>query len=126
MQTALGNLGKWVRPGGTALDHFPLLTWVPRFLNPWKRIGLDLHREELSLFLGQYVKARKRAETGNIQTCFSTKLQERQAKFDMNDAEVRDEVISDAGRANADGLLCRQRTWLDRCLERAVIRRRLH
>jgi hypothetical protein len=89
VQKALSALGKWARPNGTALDHFPFLTWLPRALNPWKKIGLDLHKEELSLFLGQYLKAKKRAEQGNIQTCFSTTLQEQQARLRMTDEEVR-------------------------------------
>jgi hypothetical protein len=81
-------MGKWTRPGGTALDHFPLLTYLPTLLNPWRKIGQDLHRQELSLFLGQYLKAKKRAEQGDIQTCFSTALQEKQEKYAMTDEQV--------------------------------------
>ncbi|UZJ51803.1 hypothetical protein CBS101457_001123 [Exobasidium rhododendri] len=88
VQYSLGQMGKWARPGGTALDHFPFLTYLPRALNPWRKIGDELHKKELGLFLGEYLKVKKRAEQGNIQNCFSTSLQEKQAGNKLNDKEA--------------------------------------
>jgi hypothetical protein len=88
VQFSLGQMGKWARPNGTILDHFPVLTYLPTALNPWKKIGLDLHKKELSLFLGEYLKVRRRAAQGDIQNCFSTTLQERQEGYNMTDEAV--------------------------------------
>ena len=88
VQTALGQLGKWVRPSGTAPDHFPFLTWLPKVVNPWKKTGYALHDEELSLFLGEYLKVRKREREGKVQPCFSTQLQEKQTKLNLTDEQA--------------------------------------
>jgi cytochrome P450 len=84
----LGNLGKWINPSASPLDSYPVLNYLPTVINPWKKLGKQLHQQELELFLKVYRDVRKRAQQGKAQSCFATLLQERQAEYQLTDEEA--------------------------------------
>ena len=84
----LGMLARYVRPGASLLDRFPLLYYIPEPLNPWVKLGKQLHALELDLFLSQYQAVRARVKAGEGSASFSSKLQERQEKIHLTDEEA--------------------------------------
>lgn len=86
--TAVEENGFQLLPGASPLDTYALLNWLPLPLNPWKRIGKELHAKELDLFLGVHRDTRQRALRGEAGSCFSTLLQEKQAQHGLTDEEA--------------------------------------
>lgn len=88
VQQCLGNLGRWISPGASPLDTYPLLRFVPSPINPWKKLGNKLHKQELRLFLDVYQDVRQRSRQGMARPCFASKLQERQEELGLSDEEA--------------------------------------
>lgn len=84
----LHTFGKWTSMGASMLDKYPLLMWIPTPLNKWKKIGMREHAKELDLFVSTYRSVRERVQKNQAQTCFASRLQEKQEKFGFTDADA--------------------------------------
>lgn len=72
----------------TYLDRLPMLVHLPVFLNPVKRRALEIHAQELALFTDMYATVRTRRDEGKAADSFASRLQERQARLGLSDAEA--------------------------------------
>lgn len=87
VEECLGNLAYWIRPGTSMLDRYRPLLYLPTFINPWKRKGLELRRKEQHLFMSQWNSVRQRVKDNKCQPCFVSKVQERQQELGITDGE---------------------------------------
>ncbi|KAI0430783.1 cytochrome P450 [Xylaria sp. FL1042] len=53
----------------TLLDLFPILRRLPDFLLPSRKLGKEVHKRELALFMKHFLNARKQLNSGNAKPC---------------------------------------------------------
>lgn len=83
---------RYLIPQGSLLDQYTLLRYLPPWINPWLKTGQELHRRELSLFLGVFHQVRERRdkeeEDSPVHQCFAAKVQQRQQEYNLTDEEA--------------------------------------
>ncbi|KAE9406322.1 hypothetical protein BT96DRAFT_1056796 [Gymnopus androsaceus JB14] len=85
LNRCLTHIGYNRQPGAWKVDIFPLLKYVPRYLNELK-IG---HKEELGLFKGQLQGVRESmGRKEEVPACFGKYLIERQPSLGLSDNKI--------------------------------------
>lgn len=67
------------------LDYFPILRLLPDFINPSKKRGKELHKEEISLYKFYMLKVKERIQKGILTGCFCEDMFKRQEKDGFTD-----------------------------------------
>lgn len=67
------------------LDYFPILRLLPDFINPSKKRGKELHKEEIALYKSYMLKVKERMEKGIITGAFCEDMFKRQEKDGFTD-----------------------------------------
>ncbi|KAL4745743.1 hypothetical protein BDW72DRAFT_211058 [Aspergillus terricola var. indicus] len=70
------------------LDFFPMLQKLPDFLVPTKRKAKELHKHEMGLYKGHWMKAKEDIEAKNIKPCFCQGMYEVQKKEGFSDDQA--------------------------------------
>ncbi|GAB7348630.1 hypothetical protein MBLNU459_g7004t1 [Dothideomycetes sp. NU459] len=75
---------------GTAalIDFFPILRWLPDFLNPTQKKAKELFRVERQLYVGHWLAAKKAIETKAIRPCFCVGMAAAQAADGFSDDQA--------------------------------------
>ncbi|KAF9014254.1 cytochrome P450 [Cyathus striatus] len=77
--------GSILVPGAqTPVDAFPILKFVPEILDPWKKLGKKLSRQEKDLYFGFFERVEKRVERGEGNGCFAEMLLEKGATWGLD------------------------------------------
>ncbi|KAI9026729.1 cytochrome P450 [Hyaloraphidium curvatum] len=87
VEERLTAMATWIRPGQSTLDNWPVLMYLPTFMNPWKKEGLRLRALEQKLFLGEFLKVRERVGEGKCNPCFVSAIQAKQSELGFTDLE---------------------------------------
>jgi hypothetical protein len=74
-------------PGAYLCDAIPALQWLPGFLAPFKREGMRLHEEEMSLFRQLQDDIRDEMQKGTAPDCFTRHFLERQQEYGLTNDE---------------------------------------
>ncbi|KAH7884072.1 cytochrome P450 [Phlebopus sp. FC_14] len=80
----LARFGQTIRPGTYLVDTYPILQYVPGYLNTLKK----WHQEELDLFQEQLDAVRRQMDEGKARDCFSKFLIEHQKEYELQDKEL--------------------------------------
>lgn len=90
VNTCLGRFGAAMRPGAFAVESYPFLRHLPKFLPGmrWKRDGERWHQEELDLFKSQLDNVRRDLKEGKAGDSFGKYLLEHQKEYGLNDDEA--------------------------------------
>ncbi len=67
------------------LDYFPILRNLPDFMNPSKKRGKELHKEEIALYKHYMLKVKERKEKGIIAKNFCDDMFKQQEKIGFSD-----------------------------------------
>ncbi|ODV94023.1 hypothetical protein PACTADRAFT_3984 [Pachysolen tannophilus NRRL Y-2460] len=67
------------------MDYFPILRYVPDFLNPSARQAKELHKEEKALYMSYMVNCREAIKEGKVGPCFCADMLESQKKLGFSD-----------------------------------------
>jgi cytochrome P450 len=67
------------------LDYYPLLRWVPDFINPSKRKGKELHKAELALYKSYMLRVKDRMAKGIKSKNFCEDMFKQQEKIGFTD-----------------------------------------
>jgi hypothetical protein len=67
------------------LDYFPILRLLPDFINPGKRKGKQLHKEEIALYKDYMLKVKQRIDKGILTGCFCEDMFKMQKKDGFSD-----------------------------------------
>ncbi|KAL1885084.1 hypothetical protein Plec18167_001741 [Paecilomyces lecythidis] len=67
------------------LDYFPVLRLLPDFMNPSKKRGKELHKEEIALYKSYMLKVKERMQQGIITGAFCEDMFKRQEKDGFTD-----------------------------------------
>ncbi|KAK5211277.1 hypothetical protein LTR47_008000 [Exophiala xenobiotica] len=75
---------------GTAaiIDFFPILRWLPDFLNPTQRTAKEMHQREKALYLGHWLNAKAAMQNGTIKPCFCVGMAEAQKSDGFSDDQA--------------------------------------
>ncbi|KAK8862915.1 cytochrome P450 [Apiospora arundinis] len=73
-------------PTAAILDGFPALRYLPDFMLPMRRYSKELHKAEYDLFVGSYLKTKKRVQEGKAKPCFCLDLVRAQEKMGFSDS----------------------------------------
>ncbi|KIJ62332.1 hypothetical protein HYDPIDRAFT_42090 [Hydnomerulius pinastri MD-312] len=78
------RLGTMLRPGAYLVDTYPILRYLPGYLSQLK----EWHQEELAFYKGQVNVVREQMAEGRARPSFAKYLLEKQAEYELNDAEL--------------------------------------
>lgn len=67
------------------LDYFPALRVLPDFMNPSKKRGKELHKEEIALYKDYMLKVKQRIDKGILTGCFCEDMFKKQEKDGFTD-----------------------------------------
>jgi len=80
----IARFGQVAKPGAYLVDAFPILRFVPGYLNQLKA----WHKEELTLFDGQLGVVRKQMREGTAVPSSAKFILENQRQYDLQDKEL--------------------------------------
>ncbi|KAH7912664.1 cytochrome P450 [Hygrophoropsis aurantiaca] len=80
----LSRFGSTIRPGAWLVDTYPILQYVPGYLNQLK----EWHQEEKALFDGVLQGVKNEMVTGTARPCFAKFLLEHQRDYSISDGEL--------------------------------------
>lgn len=75
-------------PGKFAVERYPALKYVPRFLAPWKAQVLEQRRKDIEMYTGLMDDVKQRMAAGVLPHCFAKHLLDEQQNLGMSDLEV--------------------------------------
>ncbi|KAH7919526.1 cytochrome P450 [Leucogyrophana mollusca] len=84
VNTCLSRFGATVRPGAYLVDTYPVLRYVPGYLNQLR----EWHKEEMALFEGVLGGVRSQMTNGTAQPSFAKFLIEHQREYGLSDGEL--------------------------------------
>lgn len=67
------------------LDYFPALRMLPDFMNPSKKRGKELHKEEIALYKSYMLKVKDRMNQKIFTGCFCEEMSKKQEKDHFSD-----------------------------------------
>ncbi|KAJ3558860.1 hypothetical protein NM688_g677 [Phlebia brevispora] len=74
-------------PGSYLVDFFPSMLYLPLWLAPWKRKGMEWHEKDTKMFQELIDGVKVKMQSGDSDPCFAKMLLETEGKHELSDRE---------------------------------------
>ncbi|PWN41165.1 cytochrome P450 [Ceraceosorus guamensis] len=78
----------YVLPGASVPDAWPILQYVPKIINPWKKMAAEFLKSESGIVTKLFSEVKVRVQQGRARRCFVSDLQEEQKALGLSDVEA--------------------------------------